>query len=66
MAKKGIFICFSNSGDNDIARTLYDELLKNQDYKPFYSSEEIRLGDDWREKRDKALKECDIFVCRNL
>jgi hypothetical protein len=59
--KKEIFICFSTSGGKGIAKSLYDELCKYQEYRPFFSPEEIRLGDIWREERDKALNDCDIF-----
>src|SRR5215217_6240202 len=61
MAKKEIFICFSTHGGEDLANHLY-KFCKDIGYEVFLSSETIRLGHNWPNERDKALRECEKFI----
>ena len=65
MDKRRIFICFSTYGGQDFATHVYKFCKERLEYDEVFlssSKKEILAGENWTEKRDKALKECEIFI----
>lgn len=58
--EKDVFLSFS-SLDLDIAKDLYDKLIKNG-ISCWFSEETIPLGDRWEKKITEAIKSCKILI----
>ena len=55
-----IFISYSRSDASDLAKRIYDHLMK--DYEVFTDVNNIRVGDVWSNTLENNISNCDIFV----
>ena len=57
-----VFISYrSQAPDNQLAQAFHDH-LKAAGHEPFMAAESIRLGDNWSQRIDQALAQCDYFL----